>query len=152
MRKVGEMQETGGIEAWLRAAATLPDTLAASFDAFELIRRHARGCEEKIPALFAAFMTTADAAVEGREAIAIAPSLPPPGRADGAVSVAAPSPSMQEITRALAALGALLRDRLWRAARIATTAGDRAACTEGALAAGRICELMAGDNDDAGPR
>jgi len=63
----------------LRDAAGLPDTLAASFDAFEAVRELARGCEDKVPALFAAFMTTADAAVDGREAVTIAPSLPPTG-------------------------------------------------------------------------
>ena len=72
------MQEISGTMNGLRDAASLPDTLAASFDAFEAVRELARGCEDKVPALFAAFMTTADAAVDGREAVTIAPSLPRP--------------------------------------------------------------------------
>lgn len=56
---------------------------------------------------------------------------------------------MEDIAGVLAALGALLRDRLWRAAAIAATAGDRAACTGAAQAAGRICQLMARGNRDS---
>ena len=73
------VQEIIRIMNRLRDAAGLPDTLAVSFDAFEAIRQLARDCENRVPALFAAFMTTADAAVDGREAITIAPGLPPPG-------------------------------------------------------------------------
>jgi hypothetical protein len=49
--------------------------LAASFDAFEAIRVVARGSEDLAPWLFAAFMTAADAAVDGTQAITVAPSL-----------------------------------------------------------------------------
>lgn len=146
------MQEISRIMNRLRDAAGLPDTLAVSFDAFEAIRQLARDCENRVPAMFAAFMTTADAAVDGREAITIAPGLPPPVRADGAVSVAAVSASVEEIAGALAALGALLRDRLSHAATITTTAGDRTACQDAELAAGRICQLMARGDDDTRPR
>ncbi len=151
-RKVDGVQVISRIVNRLRDAAILPDTLVVSFDAFEAIRQLARGCEDKVPALFAAFMTTADAAVDGREAITTAPALPPPGRADGAASVAAVSASADEIARALAVLGALLRDRLLHAATIAATAGDRSACQDAALAAGRICQLMARDDNDTCPR
>ncbi len=75
------VEEISGIMTRFRHAASLPETLAAGFDAFEAIRQLARDCENRVPALFAAFMTTADAAVDGREAITIAPSLPQPGRA-----------------------------------------------------------------------
>ena len=70
------MPQTQSIQARLRDASALPDTLAVSFDAFEAIRLAARSCTDRIPELFAAFMTTADAAVDGREAITAAPSLP----------------------------------------------------------------------------
>ena len=53
-----------------------------------------------------------------------------------------------EIADAMAALGALLDDRLSRAVSMAAVPGDRAACEQAAEAAGRICELMAcGDGD-----
>ena len=71
------MRKTTAAETRLRQAATIPDILAASFDAFEVTRLLARDSENAVPALFAAFMTTADAAVDGREAVTAAPSFPP---------------------------------------------------------------------------
>src|SRR5258708_9471433 len=127
-RQADSTQEISGITTRLREAASLPDTLAAAFDAFEVIRRLARGCEATVPALFAPFMTAADAAVAGREPIPIAPPLPPPGPARARVSGPGPGAAVEEIAGALARLGAVLRDRLWHAAAIAATAGDRAAC------------------------
>jgi hypothetical protein len=148
-KKVDSMPDVSGITMRLRDADSLPDTLAASFEAFEAVRQLARGCEDNVPALFAAFMTTADAAVAGREAITTAPALPRPRRAGAGVPAA--GASVEEIASALAGLGALLTDRLARAAAMAATAVDRAACTEAALAAGRICQLMAGGDDDSRP-
>lgn len=73
---MSEVPHTGSAEARVRQAASLPEILDAGFDAFEAIRISARTCQDQIPGLFAAFMTTADAAVDGREALTIAPSLP----------------------------------------------------------------------------
>jgi hypothetical protein len=151
MSEADSMQDTSGIMTRLRGATTLPDTLAAAFDAFEVIRHLARDCEDKFPAQFAAFMTAADAAVDGREAITIAPGLPP-GRAGTGVSRPGRTAPMEEIAGALASLGAVLRDRLSHAATVAATAGDRAACAGAAQAAGRICQLMAGGEVDSRPR
>ena len=145
------VQEISGITTRLRAADSLPDTLVAGFGAFEAIRQLARGCEDKVPALFAAFMTTADAAVDGRQAITIAPSLPPDRPSGAGVSMPQTSVPVEEIASALAGLGELLRDRLSRAAAIAATAADRAACTQAAQAAGRIRQLMTRADDDACP-
>jgi hypothetical protein len=54
----------------------LPQILDAGFEAFEFIQITARAHQDQVPEQFAAFMTTADAAVDGREALTIAPSLP----------------------------------------------------------------------------
>lgn len=104
------MKETRRLEARLHAAATLSDTLAAGFDAFEAIRQLSRDCEDLVPALFAAFMSTADAAVDGREAIAIAPSLLACGP-EPTVTVGTAARSVDGVTDALASLGAVLRSR-----------------------------------------
>jgi hypothetical protein len=138
---VNEVPETASIGMRLERAASLPEVLAVGFDAFEAIRVTARHHQDQVPALFAAFMTTADAAVDGREAITIAPSLPtapaarpgPPLTADAGTGQAADT---------VAALAAVLRDRLTDAAAQAGTPGDRAACQDAADAAGRICQLM----------
>jgi hypothetical protein len=133
-------------ETHLREATTVPGTLSASFEAFEVVRLLARGNEDRVPELFAAFMMAADAAVDGREAVMTAPSLPP---AVGSHLPSTPTVGgdVGEVANAMASLGALLGDRLYRAAATAAP-GDRAACEEAAEAAGRICELMAcGDGD-----
>ena len=46
MSEADSMQDTSGIMTRLRGATTLPDTLAAGFDAFEVIRHLARDCED----------------------------------------------------------------------------------------------------------
>lgn len=63
------MEQVRRAGAHVRDAAGLPEVLNACFDAFELIRLIARECDNHVPALFAAFMMTADAAVDGREAV-----------------------------------------------------------------------------------
>ena len=137
--------------ARLRTARSLPQVLDAGFDVFEFIRMLARHSQDRAPELFAAFMATAGAAVDGREAITTAPSLPP---ADGPLtflSEPAPNTDLEEVIEALAALATLLGQRLTRAATAADPA-DRAACEEAAAEAQRIVHLMGRDGDDCDRR
>jgi hypothetical protein len=140
------MPHTQPIQARLQDASTLPDTLAASFDAFEAIRFAARSCVDRIPELFAAFMTTADAAVEGREAITAAPSLPP-GTLPAQPGLLTPGDSADAAADVLAALGALLDTRLTQAGASAAIQADRVACAEAADAARQIHQLMTRGDD-----
>ena len=128
-------------EVRLREAASLPEVLDAGFAAFEAIRITARACEDQVPGLFAAFMTTADAAVDGREALTVAPSLPRRSgrRPEHASSADAGAGQAIDV---LALLAAVLRERLAEAGGKADLPGDRAACRDAASAAGRICQLM----------
>jgi hypothetical protein len=139
--KVSEIPQGNSIQTRLRQAVSLAETLAASFDAFEAIRTAARDCQDQVPGLFAAFMTTADAAVDGRESLTIAPSLPLDASTDPGMAVATGADA-GEAADALAALAAVLRDRLTDAATRADVPGDRAACQDAAETAGRICQLM----------
>ena len=134
------MQDTEEISTRLRDAASLPDLLAASFDAFEIIRILARSCDQLAPEKFAALMTTADAAVDGREAVTAVSELP--AGASMALAFTPTSAGPREITAALAALGTLLADRLALAGTLAAAA-DRGACADAAGAASRIHLLMA---------
>jgi hypothetical protein len=136
------------IVARLRDARALPELLAASFDAFETIRVLARGSEDIVPSLFAAFMTAADAAVDGRQAITLAPSLSSASRVTPVTTPPAAGADIDTITAALAALGELLDERLAHAADRALLPGDRAACQEAAEAGRRIHQLMARDGND----
>jgi hypothetical protein len=138
---VSDVPTASDIEARLRRVSSLPETLDASFDAFEAIRRAARDCQDRVPELFAAFMMTADAAVDGREALTPAPSLPPTSGA-GLGNAMAARANLDQVPDALATLAAVLRDRLTDAAGLADTADDRAACQDAADAARRICQLM----------
>jgi len=145
------MHETSGVGVRLRQATTLPDMLAASFDAFEVIRLLARDNEDRVPGLFAAFMTAADAAVDGREAVTAAPSLPSGGRSGiGTNPPIAADAGVGEVADSMAALAVLLGQRLGYAAILSTASSDQAACEEAVAAAGRICQLMARGHDDTG--
>ena len=128
MRRVEQVSRA---EARLRDALGLPELLDASFDAFELIRLIARECGNCVPALFAAFMMTADAAVDGREAVTAAPSLPLSGGGHGQGGLPVADVGIGEVTDAQA-----------------TTPADQAACSEAAEAAERIAHLMARDDLD----
>lgn len=132
---------TSNVEVRLEQAASLPEALAAGFDAFEVIRTAARECQDRAPELFAAFMTAADAAVDGREALTVAPSLPHVAAAGPGDPVAADGDPAQ-VADALAALADLLSDRLCQVAALADLANDRAACEDAAHAARQICQLM----------
>jgi hypothetical protein len=137
------------IQDRIQRVSSLPETLAACFDAFEIIRLAASACVDEVPELFAAFMTTAGAAVEGREAITAAPSLPP-GPADIQGSSLAANATLEETMAALVNLGELLADRLSQAAAAAALPADRMACEEAAGAARRVRHLMVHDDDASG--
>ena len=136
------------IAARLRDARSLPELLAVSFDAFEAICVLARRSEDRAPSLFAAFMTAADAAVDGRQAITLAPSLSPASGVTPVTTPPAAGADIDTITAALAALGELLDERLADAADRTVMPGDRAGCQEAAEAGRRIHQLMARDDDD----
>ena len=145
------MTEPADVEACLRQASDLPEILAASFDAFEVIRLLARRSEDRVAGLFAAFMCTADAAVDGREAVTVAPSLPAPDTSTAAPGEPTASADLDLVIESLTTLGALLDDRLTRVGPTAADLGDRAACQGGAAAARRICWLMGRGDDDGRP-
>lgn len=141
------MNQLDACAARVRSSATLAELLEAGFDAFEVIRQVARACEDRAPGLFAAFMTAAGTAVEGRNALNDAPSLPP------ARAGPPPSPTVSAEARAdriadeLAALAALLAQRLAQT-RMQALAGDRAACEHATRAAAEIHRLLARDTDE----
>ena len=142
------MPDITGMQARLRDAGSLPSILGAGFDAFEVIRLFARAYEDQVPGLLAAFMTTADTAVDGRDCLMFAPSLPD-ARTDAAPAAPAPAGAgVEEVTDALAALGALLHERLTHAASLATASAARSACEQAAQAAERIRHLMAREDHD----
>lgn len=144
------MHDMARLSSLRQQGAGLPGTLAASFDAFEAIRHLARQCQDQEPDLFAAFMTTASAAADGRDAITTAPALPPPDPATPQDNQPAPPTDPGTAADAIAALAALLARRLDHTTTLTSTTGDRIACQDAADAASQIHQLMIrGDHHDS---
>jgi hypothetical protein len=134
---------TGRAARRLQDAGTLPDVLVAAFGAFEFIRETARACEDGAPELLATFMTVADRAVDGRDAIMAAPSLSLLPGSRWPQEPAAADADAGWASAALAALGVLLARKLAWAAE-AAPAGDRESCLCAARAARAIHDLTKG--------
>jgi hypothetical protein len=126
----------------LSAAGTVADTLVVAWDIFELVQVVANGCAGREPSLFAAFLFTAAAAAEGRDAAGFAPSIPDvPG-----ISVDQPeweAASTAEIAGQVAGLMTFLGRRLELAAGQAADPEDRQACAHAARQVGQIRALLA---------
>jgi hypothetical protein len=136
------MNELDAIASRLRGCTTLADLLDAGLDAFEVIRLVARAGEDLAPDLFAAFITAAGTAVEGRNTLGDAPSLPPATGPPPTITMS-PAVGTDEIADELAALATLLAQRLAEAGAQAVREGDRAACQYAADAAAGIHWLLA---------
>jgi hypothetical protein len=145
------MNELDAIASRLRGATTLAELLDAGFDAFEVIRRVARAYEDLAPELFAAFMTAAGTAVEGRNALNDAPSLPPTTGPPPAPTVSL-AVGADQLADELAELTALLTQRLAEASAQALGEGDRAACQRATHAAADIHRLLARGLDETAAR
>jgi hypothetical protein len=137
------VREIDTMRVGVEAADGLAGTLAAAWEAFELLLVTCEQCEDRRDEFFAAFAFASAAAAEGRSILAVAPSMPGPG---ARTSQAFPVPAdLEKIADALADLARVLGTRLSAAARHAHDAGDRAACRDAAGEAGRIHDLLAQD-------
>jgi hypothetical protein len=136
----------------IRGSTTVAESLDAGFAAFEAIRVVVRGCEDRVPELFAAFMVAAGTAVEGRNALNDAPSLLPARTVPPSPPVMSEAPNVGQVADEVAALAALLAERLRTAGAEAAVPGDRVACHRAACAATEICRVMAQDFDETAAR
>lgn len=146
------MNELAAVKARVQGSTTVPQLLDAGFDAFEVIRRVARACEDRAPGLFAAFMNAAGTAVEGRNALNEAPSLPPTRQGRPHPLTVHLAGDVDDIADELAALAAFLAGRLAEAAAQADLAGDQDACRHATHAAVGICQLLRRDTDATAAR
>ena len=136
------MKQIEMIEQHLGEAVGVADILATGWEIFELIGDVAAACAEQSVDLYPAFMFARSAAVDGRNAIAFAPSVPTVGAALswGAVLWTG---DVSEVADALTGLASALSMRLRAMARLAADDGDRIACKGAARDADRISELLA---------
>jgi hypothetical protein len=144
---VSDMHPIGAVRARVESAGGLPETLAAGWDAFELMRAAAERCSadpgDPGP-LFAAFILSAASAANGRDAVLAAPALPR-GEAAGIAAGDAGPGDLDHVADELAALASALTTSLLAAGRGAADPADRAACAHAANEAGKIRELLARD-------
>jgi len=136
----------------LSGHAGLARTLGDGYDTFEAIRQVARSCGHQSPHLFAAFMSAAGAAADGRDAILTAATRP--SRTTGAAEPDQASPGVRPAEAAdwIAASAIRLATSLDHASELAEARQDRDACRAAATAARQIHQLMAADHDDADTR
>ncbi len=130
------------IERQLREADGMAGVLAASWESFEIIGVVAADSAEKAADMYPAFMFARGAAVEGRNALVLAPSMPaggPPSFGNPELSTS----DMDEVADALAGLASALSARLREAALLAVDDDDRIACQNAARDADQIGELLA---------
>jgi hypothetical protein len=142
------MDELSAIAARVNGSNAIAELLDAAFDAFEFIRRVARACEVRAPELFAAFMLAAGSAVEGRNALNDAPSLPRARNGLPLAPTVSPGADVGLIADELAAFAALVAHRLSEVAGQADLADDRNACEQAARAAVDVQRLL-GQGTDA---
>jgi hypothetical protein len=129
----------------LADAGGLPAVLAAGWDIFELIAAIACASAGDSADMYPAFTFARGAAVSGRNAIAVAPCMPPlPGEA--AHDPPEPAGDPYEIADAVAGLAAALCLRLRHEAGLAADPADRSACQNAASEAERIRRLLAEGN------
>ena len=140
--EVSVMHEIDTMQARVEAADGLAGTLAAGWDAFELLLVTCEQCEDRSDELFAAFSFAAAAAAEGRNILTDAPSLPP-GPDAGTSQAPFVEADLEKIADALASLAGVLSSRLSSAGRQAHGTADQAACRDAAREARRIRELLA---------
>jgi len=128
----------------LQSAAGLPATLDAAHRAFATLLAVLRHHQEDDETAFPAFVLAANAAANGRDWIADAPSLPasrslPAGHAD-----LLPDADIAEVAAQVTAVSCQLVRRLAALAAAAADPGDRSACLRAAGQASAICDLLGG--------
>lgn len=95
--------------------------------------------------LFAAFVMAAASAANGRNAVALAPSLPEHSLSAMPAEQRPSSPGLPEhVADVVAGLSRLVAGRLEQAAGSAVATGDRDACQHAARSARAICALLSG--------
>jgi len=129
----------------LADADDVPAVLAASWELFELIAAIASASAVECPDMYPAFTFASGAAVNGRNALAFAPSLPPLPRG-AAQDPPKPAREVYQTADALAGLASALSIRLRESAGLAAADGDRSACENAAGQAERIAWFLAKGN------
>ena len=137
------MEQADLLERRLADAAGLAGVLAVAWEVFEFVRVLCAAGAAQAADLYPAFTFARGPAVSGRNALALAPSLPE-GFPTPPRSPVAPTGEADEIADSIVGLASALSERLREAAGLAADPDDRTACADAAYDAARISELLAG--------
>jgi len=127
----------------LQEARGLADVLDAAYGAFEGMVSVIHPVQDPASGLFTAFVMAAASAANGRNALALAPSLPRhplSGLHAGQQLRSGESP--ERVAEVVASLSHLVAERLTQAVASAPDTGDRDACRQAAQSAQDICGLL----------
>jgi hypothetical protein len=130
----------------LREAGGLAAVLDAAYGAFEGMLSVIYPVQDPASGLFAAFVMAAASAANGRNALALAPSLP------GRPLFAVPAEQQpwsgeppERVAEVVATLSHLIAERLMHAAASAPDTGDQTACRNAAQSARDICGMLSSE-------
>jgi hypothetical protein len=127
----------------LQQASDLPAVLDAAYEAFEGMLSVIYPAQDPASGWFAAYVMAAASAANGRNALALAPSLPRrPLLAVPAEQGSGPGERPERLAETVAGLSHLVAGRLALAASGAPDTGDRDACGHAARNALDICGLL----------
>jgi hypothetical protein len=126
----------------VQQASDLAAVIDAAYDAFEQMLAVIHPVQDPASDLFAALVMAAASAANGRNTLALAPSLPRrPLLAADDERPSSPEPP-ESVAGTVAGLSQLVAGRLAQAATSAPDTGDRAACRHAARSARDICGLL----------
>ena len=127
----------------LQEADGLTALLDAAYVAFEAMVSVIHPVQDPASGLFAAFVMAAASAADGRNALALAPSLPRhPLLAAPAGQQSWSGEPPERVAEVVTGLSHLVAERLTQAADSAPDTGDEAACRNAAHSARDICGLL----------
>ena len=139
------MTRVDAVHHRLEQASDPPAVLDAAYEAFETMVSVIHPAQDPASGLFAALVMAAASAADGRNALALAPSLPGhPLRAVPAEQPPWSGEPPERVAKVVAGLSHLVAERLSQAATSAENTGDQAACRHAARSAQDICGLLAG--------
>jgi len=128
----------------LEESRDLAQTLAAAHDAFNAMLSVFDSYQNGSGPFYAALVMAGPAAADGRNTVAMAPSLPPPERDRPWPLEPAHEPAAEEAADTVAVIAALAARKLRIAAAAASSAADRSACVEAAQYADEVRGLVTG--------